>query len=240
MKKSLVCVLMMLFTLNLFASCNKDGIVKTWSLGKIKTEDVPGGRPKFVSGPLFMNWEAEQGTALGFLQVKGLPGMVMPMGGNLLEKSLKDITFEKNGNIVITYAAPSQDTSKQAPINWQKSEPGFATYTIKDKRLHIFPNLEKIMALVPADSLKNNVDLSGALDILTKGIPVNYTITDNKANLFIDKAFIEKITPLIMAYAGKIDNTAMGNMGALIKSMLQNFPIALQKTTKLEIGLNLE
>ena len=239
MRRSLVCLLATICALQLFASCG-DNITHTWNLSKIKTEEVPGGKPKFISGPLYMTWEAEQGTALGFLQAKGIPGMVMPMGGGMLAKTVKDITFRKDGNIVVTYALPGADPKSQEEPTWQKSEPGFVTYKIVDNQLRLFPNMEKLIPLVPQDSLSANLDLNSALSIMTNGIPVNYTIKDNTANLYIDKAFIEKITPLILAFSENMDNSAMGNMGGFIKGMLKALPAALQKTTKLEIGLNLE
>lgn len=237
MRRSIVCVLMLFCALHLFPSCN-DGIVRTWNLSQIKTEEVPGGRPKFISGPMFMTWEASDDAVLGFFKVTGLPSMVVPMGSAKIAQQLKDITFQKDGNVVATYAVPSEDA--QAEPKWEKSKPGMVTYKVKGDQILFFPNIDDLMASIPADSLKNNATLNEAVEMLKSGIPVNYTISGNTAKLFIDKAFIEKIFPLVIAGLDNVDPASMGNMGGMIKGLLQGIPAVLQKTTKLEIGLNLE
>ena len=114
------------------------------------------------------------------------------------------------------------------------------TYKVKGDQILFFPNVDDLMASIPADSLKNNATLNEAVEMLKSGIPVNYTISGNTAKLFIDKAFIEKIFPLVIAGLDNVDPASMGNMGGMIKGLLQGIPTVLQKTTKLEIGLNLE
>lgn len=239
MRKSIVCVLVMLCALNLFSSCD-DGIARTWNLSKIKTEEVPGGRPKFISGPLFMTWEASDDAVLGFFKVTGIPTMVVPMGSSKLAQQLKDITFQKDGNVVVTYAVPSQDGQEQAEPQWKKSEPGIVTYKVKDNQILFFPNVDNLLASIPSDSLKNDPTLQKAIEMLKSGIPVNYKIEGNTAKLFVDKSFIENIFPLVLTGLDNVDASAMGGMGSMIKGLLQGIPAILQKTTKLEIGLNLE
>lgn len=239
MRKSIVCVLLMLCALNLFSSCD-DGIARTWNLSKIKTEEVPGGRPKFISGPLFMTWEAPDDAVLGFFRVTGIPNMVVPMGSSKLAQQLKDITFQKDGNVIVTYAEPSQEGQAQAEPQWKKSTPGLVTYKVEDDRILFFPNVDNLLSSIPSDSLKNDPALQKAVDILKNGIPVNYKLEGNTAKLFIDKPFIENIFPLVLSGLDNVDASAMGSMGNMIKGLLQGVPAILQKTTKLEIGLNLE
>ena len=236
MRKSIVCVFMMLCALHLFSSCN-DGIVRTWKLSQIKTEEVPGGKPKFVSGPLFMTWKASNDAVLGFFKVTGIPTMVVPMGSSKLAQQLKDITFQKDGNVVVTYAVPNQEGAEP---QWEKSKPGMVTYKVKDDQILFFPNVDNLMASLPADSLRNNATLNEAVEMVKNGIPVNYKLEGNTAKLFIDKPFIEKIFPLILAGLDNVDPATIGNMGGMLKGLLQGIPSVLQKTTKLEIGLNLE
>ena len=111
MKKSFAPILLMICTILLFSSCD-DKISGTWKLCEIKTEEVPGGQPKFISGPLFMTWEAPEDVVLGFFKVTDIPAMAVPMGNSKIAQQLKDITFQKDGNIVVTYALPSEDQQK--------------------------------------------------------------------------------------------------------------------------------
>ena len=114
------------------------------------------------------------------------------------------------------------------------------TYKVKDDQILFFPNVDNLMASLPADSLRNNATLNEAVEMVKNGIPVNYKLEGNTAKLFIDKPFIEKIFPLILAGLDNVDPATIGNMGGMLKGLLQGIPSVLQKTTKLEIGLNLE
>lgn len=238
MKKSFAPILLMICTILLFSSCD-DKISGTWKLCEIKTEEVPGGQPKFISGPLFMTWEAPEDVVLGFFKVTDIPchGLV-PMGNSKIAQQLKDITFQKDGNIVVTYALPSEDQQKTP--TWKKSEPGIATYKIVGDQIMIIPNIDPLIAALPADSLKHNAFLQEAIEFLKNGIPVNYKIEGNTAKLFIDKALIEKIFSFALAGIDHAIPANMSSMKPLINGFLQGIPSALQKTTKIEIGLNLE
>ena len=114
------------------------------------------------------------------------------------------------------------------------------TYKVKDNQILFFPNVDNLLSSIPSDSLKNDPALQKAVEMLKNGIPVNYKLEGNTAKLFIDKPFIENIFPLILSGLDNVDASAMGGMGNMIKGLLQGVPAILQKTTKLEIGLNLE
>lgn len=61
----------------------------------------------------------------------------------------------------------------------------------------------------------------------------------NSARVYIDKELVDKIVPLLPMLSGMIEDNALGGMGAFVKGLLDSFPEAMNKTTKLEIGLNL-
>lgn len=72
-------------------------------------------------------------------------------------------------------------------------------------------------------------------------IPVNYEIaSDGKsARVYIDKALVSQIAPLLPTLAELIGDDALNGMGQLVKSILKAFPEAMEKTTKFEVGLKL-
>lgn len=114
-----------------------------------------------------MTWEAPEDAVLGFFKVTDIPAMAVPMGSSKIAQQLKDITFQKDGNIVVTYALPSEDQQKTP--TWKKSEPGIATYKIVGDQIMIIPNTDPLIAALPADSLKNNTFLQEAIEFLKNG-----------------------------------------------------------------------
>lgn len=200
-------------------------IAGTWKLAEIAKDESE----TFVSGPVSMVWEAAEGTMLGFLPVTSIPNIAEGFGSIALVQVLQSVTFQEDGQIVASPVTPV----------WETSEPGYASYNVTDKQILVFLDITKIMGSLKS---KAAIDpLEQIMALLQNGIPVNYEIaSDGKsARVYIDKALVSQIAPLLPTLAELIGDDALNGMGQLVKSILKAFPEAMEKTTKFEVGLKL-
>lgn len=209
-------------------------IAGTWKLAEIAKDESE----TFVSGPVSMVWEAAEGTMLGFLPVTSIPNIAEGFGSIALVQVLQSVTFQEDGQIVASISKAGVDLSKPVTPVWETSEPGYASYNVTDKQILVFLDITKIMG-----SLKSKAynPLEQIMALLQNGIPVNYEIApDGKsARVYIDKALVSQIAPLLPTLAELIGDDALNGMGQLVKSILKAFPEAMEKTTKFEVGLKL-
>ena len=110
-----------------------------------------------------------------------------------------------------------------------------------DKQILVFLDITKIMGSLKSKAGIEDLPLEQIMALLQNGIPVNYEIgSDGKsARVYIDKALVSQIVPLVPTLAELIGDDALGGMGQLVKTMLKAFPEAMEKTTKFEVGLKL-
>ena len=234
-------------------------IAGTWKLAEIAKDESE----TFVSGPVSMVWEAAEGTMLGFLPVTSIPNIAEGFGyrfrygstcigrvtsipniaegfGSIaLVQVLQSVTFQEDGQIVASISKAGVDLSKPVTPVWETSEPGYASYNVTDKQILVFLDITKIMGSLKS---KAAIDpLEQIMALLQNGIPVNYEIaSDGKsARVYIDKALVSQIAPLLPTLAELIGDDALNGMGQLVKSILKAFPEAMEKTTKFEVGLKL-
>lgn len=213
-------------------------IAGTWKLAEIAKDESE----TFVSGPVSMVWEAAEGTMLGFLPVTSIPNIAEGFGSIALVQVLQSVTFQEDGQIVASISKAGVDLSKPVtPVTpvWETSEPGYASYNVTDKQILVFLDITKIMGSLKS---KAAIDpLEQIMALLQNGIPVNYEIApDGKsARVYIDKALVSQIAPLLPTLAELIGDDALNGMGQLVKSILKAFPEAMEKTTKFEVGLKL-
>lgn len=213
-------------------------IAGTWKLAEIAKDESE----TFVSGPVSMVWEAAEGTMLGFLPVTSIPNIAEGFGSIALVQVLQSVTFQEDGQIVASISKAGVDLSKPVtPVTpvWETSEPGYASYNVTDKQILVFLDITKIMGSLKS---KAAIDpLEQIMALLQNGIPVNYEIaSDGKsARVYIDKALVSQIAPLLPTLAELIGDDALNGMGQLVKSILKAFPEAMEKTTKFEVGLKL-
>lgn len=209
-------------------------IAGTWKLAEIAKDESE----TFVSGPVSMVWEAAEGTMLGFLPVTSIPNIAEGFGSIALVL-LQSVTFQEDGQIVASISKAGVDLSKPVTPVWETSEPGYASYNVTDKQILVFLDITKIMGSLKS---KAAIDpLEQIMALLQNGIPVNYEIApDGKsARVYIDKALVSQIAPLLPTLAELIGDDALNGMGQLVKSILKAFPEAMEKTTKFEVGLKL-
>ena len=211
-------------------------IAGTWKLAEIAKDESE----TFVSGPVSMVWEAAEGTMLGFLPVTSIPNIAEGFGSIALVQVLQSVTFQEDGQIVASISKAGVDLSKPVHTSvWETSEPGYASYNVTDKQILVFLDITKIMGSLKS---KAAIDpLEQIMALLQNGIPVNYEIaSDGKsARVYIDKALVSQIAPLLPTLAELIGDDALNGMGQLVKSILKAFPEAMEKTTKFEVGLKL-
>lgn len=210
-------------------------IAGTWKLAEIAKDESE----TFVSGPVSMVWEAAEGTMLGFLPVTSIPNIAEGFGSIALVQVLQSVTFQEDGQIVASISKAGVDLSKPVTPVWETSEPGYASYNVTDKQILVFLDITKIMGSLKS---KAAIDpLEQIMALLQNGIPVNYEIaSDGKsARVYIDKALVSQIAPLLPTLAELIGDDALNGMGQLVKSILKAFPEAMEKTTKFEVGLKL-
>lgn len=209
-------------------------IAGTWKLAEIAKDESE----TFVSGPVSMVWEAAEGTMLGFLPVTSIPNIAKVLEVSLVQV-LQSVTFQEDGQIVASISKAGVDLSKPVTPVWETSEPGYASYNVTDKQILVFLDITKIMGSLKS---KAAIDpLEQIMALLQNGIPVNYEIaSDGKsARVYIDKALVSQIAPLLPTLAELIGDDALNGMGQLVKSILKAFPEAMEKTTKFEVGLKL-
>ena len=209
-------------------------IAGTWKLAEIAKDESE----TFVSGPVSMVWEAAEGTMLGFLPVTSIPNIAEVFGSIALVQVLQSVTFQEDGQIVASISKAGVDLSKPVTPVWETSEPGYASYNVTDKQILVL-DITKIMGSLKS---KAAIDpLEQIMALLQNGIPVNYEIApDGKsARVYIDKALVSQIAPLLPTLAELIGDDALNGMGQLVKSILKAFPEAMEKTTKFEVGLKL-
>lgn len=203
-------------------------IAGTWKLAEIAKDESE----TFV-------WEAAEGTMLGFLPVTSIPNIAEGFGSIALVQVLQSVTFQEDGQIVASISKAGVDLSKPVTPVWETSEPGYASYNVTDKQILVFLDITKIMGSLKS---KAAIDpLEQIMALLQNGIPVNYEIApDGKsARVYIDKALVSQIAPLLPTLAELIGDDALNGMGQLVKSILKAFPEAMEKTTKFEVGLKL-
>lgn len=206
-------------------------IAGTWKLAEIAKDESE----TFVS----MVWEAAEGTMLGFLPVTSIPNIAEGFGSIALVQVLQSVTFQEDGQIVASISKAGVDLNKPVTPVWETSEPGYASYNVTDKQILVFLDITKIMGSLKS---KAAIDpLEQIMALLQNGIPVNYEIaSDGKsARVYIDKALVSQIAPLLPTLAELIGDDALNGMGQLVKSILKAFPEAMEKTTKFEVGLKL-
>lgn len=211
-------------------------IAGTWKLAEIAKDE---SETFVVSGPVSMVWEAAEGTMLGFLPVTSIPNIAEGFGSIALVQVLQSVTFQEDGQIVASISKAGVDLSKPVTPVWETSEPGYASYNVTDKQILVFLDITKIMGSLKS---KAAIDpLEQIMALLQNGIPVNYEIApDGKsARVYIDKALVSQIAPLLPTLAELIGDDALNGMGQLVKSILKAFPEAMEKTTKFEVGLKL-
>lgn len=232
-------------------------LVGTWNLTKYDNEE-------YTQEPVYYVWEADSVFSLFGGSMK-LPagsvlamGLRMPMGAlcaeEMLNAVLKDVTFKEDGNIVASY---SEGKNMQSP-QWVSSPMNMAQYTVNGNTVRVFLNIDMVLA-----NLKTKAGIAdlpaGVLEgimvnivpMLSQGIPLKYNLESGKLAVYADtellKTLMGTFLPLLqdenmmnMIMESVKNNPDFATFAPMLEGMLQQLPVVLDSTTKIELGLNLE
>ena len=244
-------LLLLILGIAFFASCNDsnddddDAIVGTWKVTPVEA-DAEGS---FVSGSLEMKWEADSAQIMG-MSVENCAALAEQLGSILLPQVLKDVTFQKNGQVVATYsdAGISIDTDEPVEPNWKTSEPKYLTYKVlSDSQMALYLNLTNILGAANADLTAIDLDpadvqtlMAFASKVAKDGVVVKYNLVEEtgKLTITVTKELFDQVMPLLPIVKKLIP--ADNDYAGLISLVLEMLPDAWAKTTAFEISLKLE
>lgn len=182
----------------------------------------------------------------------GLFQMGLPMFDKMLKGYLRDVSFMEDGNIVATYNAAQATEENQEPVaEWKTSSINLAHYKFDGAICRVYPNIEMILRQVEVDKLGRSNASDPLMNILGQllvdGVPVNCEFEEGKVSMYIDEEFIKKFSSLIPLLGSFIPEDKVLNFEVFpgyalainLKDVIDQLPGVLEKTTKLEIGLNL-
>ena len=251
-------LLLLILGVTFFSACSDDddndhALVGTWKLGSVQTDDGE----TFVSGPLSFQWVAEEGTTFPMFgipfPIESISGMAEGFGSILLAQVLKDVTFQKNGQVVATYSDAGVSLDEAVTPTWKTSEPKYLSYKIvSGTKIALYPNIVNILAEadLSLESLGtlglSQADLQTLMTfvnkVTTEGIPATYKMTnqDKKLEISLDKAFFDQVMALLPVLSKLIPEDSTDETIAMIKPIVEALPGVWAKTTEFKIGIRLE
>lgn len=169
---------------------------------------------------------------------------------------LKDVTLGADGNIVATYMDAANGGTE-----WVTSPSNMAQYVVTgDNQLLLFLNPQAIMANVDnVEKSVRTVDVGAILQqaiaelypMLINGVPLTYTKEGNRMKVFLGTDLLlplmkNIVAPLFedeeflnMVIEAMKSDPQFGGMAGMMVPTLKLLPEIRQKTTQLEIGLDL-
>ena len=213
-------------------------LLATWNLEPVTMYDKHGHETEDSyaayswKGSFKMNWNISSDSPimitpeLSAQDVESILNQSLPM-------VLKTVAFTADGKIIAQYSEANY-TPK-----WQIAE-DYATYKVVDEsKILVFLNNEKIVSTI-TDSAKK-ATINALLAVFKDGIPVNVRFNDifNTAFFYLDQAYVTELlsNPVIVKMLEI--NEQDGYNVLILKTLVQQLPELMEKTTKFEIGLEL-
>lgn len=248
--KKFIYLMAMVCTLGFFTACSsddddneKDNFVRnekiegTWKVQKAGFDAK--GNP---TGSVVLNWEGSNDATItipGFIDdpypVKNAIKMA-PMLLNSQLRVLQDVTFNEKGQISATYKEEANDK------DWKVAN-DYATYkVVNENMITLFLNTTKITEDI--DDAQEKAMITNMLDQFKTGIPVHVSyLATNKVYFYVDKDFVAPIIAMLYAQVNEIPTTGMDKDDLahfkILKSVVNQLPTIMEKTTKFEAGLEL-
>lgn len=249
--KKFIYLMAMVCTLGFFTACSSDDdndekefvrnekIEGTWKVQDAVDENgIPTG-----TGSVVLNWEGSDDAVItipGLLDepypVKDAISMAPMLLNSQLSSVLKDVTFNEKGQISATYKEEADDK------DWKVAN-DYATYqVVNEKMITLFLNTAKITEDI--DDAQEKAMVSSMLDQFKTGIPVHVSYPAvNKVRFYVDKDFVAPIIAMLYAQVNKIPATGMDEKDLaqfeILKTVVNQLPTIMDKTTKFEAGLEL-
>jgi|GEM_PF-2801200 len=221
MKKLIVSVCTVVVLVSIFSFTDKKELIGKWNMMKTETFqelDNESGEYHdfFKSGAISFLTDIPDDSPnkkLAMMLEAAIPGV----GTHVINQVLKDITFQEDGNVILTYSAAGFSTGGTAvtPV-WQNSAPGAVTYKIEGDKIRLSFDMEKLM---PKDNSTDNANATPSIfsEILKNGLLLNYRVKNNTAYLYLDKEFLSSIVPMLTAMAPTLQDTDLDGMAGLFK-----------------------
>lgn len=246
--KKFIYLMAMVCTLGFFTACSSDDdndfkrnekIEGTW-----KVQDAGIDPTTYQpTGSVVLKWEGSDDAAIELpgvfdepYPVKDAISMVPMLLNTQLRSVLQDVTFNEKGQISATYKEEEDDK------DWKVAN-DYATYqVVNDNMITVFLNTSKITEDI--DDAQEKAMISSMLDQFKTGIPVHVSYpAANKVYFYVDKDFVAPIIAMLYAQVNKIPTTGMDEEDKaqfqVLKTVVNQLPTIMQKTTKFEAGLEL-
>lgn len=190
-------------------------------------------------------WEAAEGTSLTLgdteLSVEQMQGLALLMLDPMLRQYLQDVSFLEDGNIIATYnaAQATEEDSNPEPL-WKSSSLNLAHYHVNGAICQVYPCIEMIMRQVAMDEAgRSTIDMTSVLSqLLGNGLPVHFTpVANGGTTVYVDLELLKQFSSFFPMIPSLIPDD--NELKPILEEVFNQLPGLLEKTTKLEIGLNL-
>lgn len=250
--KKFIYLMAMVCTLGFFTACSsddddndKDYFVRNEKIeGTWKVQEAGFDANGNSTGSVVLNWEGSDDAAItipGFNEdkpylIKYAIKMAPMLLNTQLRRVLQDVTFNEKGQISATYKEEANDK------DWKVAN-DYATYkVVNENMITLFLNTTKITEDI--DDVQEKAMITSMLDQFKTGIPVHVSYpATNKVQFYVDKDFVAPIIAMLYAQVNKIPTTGMDKDDLakfkILKSVVNQLPTIMEKTTKFEAGLEL-
>lgn len=242
--KKFIYLMAMVCTLGFFTACSSDDdndekeFVRNEKIeGTWKVQEAGFDANGNSTGSVVLNWEGSNDATItipGFIDdpypVKDAIKMAPMLLNSQLRKVLQDVTFNEKGQISATY--------KEGKV-----ANDYATYkVVNENMITLFLNTTKIIEDI--DDAQEKAMITSMLDQFKTGIPVHVSYpATNKVYFYVDKDFVAPIIAMLYAQVNKIPTTGMDKddleQFKILKTVVNQLPTIMDKTTKFEAGLEL-
>ena len=249
--KKFIYLMAMVCTLGFFTACSSDDdnnendfkrnekIEGTW-----KVQDADFDANGNSTGSVVLKWEGSDDAAIEIpglfdepYPVKDAISMVPMLLNTQLRSVLQDVTFNEKGQISATYKEEADDN------DWKVAN-DYATYqVVNENMITLFLNTAKITEDI--DDAQEKAMVTSMLDQFKPGIiPVHVSYpAANKVKFYVDKDFVAPIIAMLYAQVNKIPTTGIDKDDLakflILKTVVNQLPAIMDKTTKFEAGLEL-
>lgn len=246
--KKFIYLMAMVCTLGFFTACSSDDddndfkrnekIEGTW-----KVQDAGFDANGNSTGSIVLNWEGSNDAVIEIpglfdepYPVKDAISMVPMLLNSQLRSVLQDVTFNEKGQISATYKEEADDK------DWKVANDYASYQVVNENKITLFLNTAKITEDI--DDAQEKAMVAGMLDQFKTGIPVHVSYpAANKVYFYVDKDFVAPIITMLNAQVNKIPATGMDKDDLarfmILKSVVNQLPIIMEKTTKFEAGIEL-
>lgn len=242
--KKFIYLMAMVCTLGFFTACSsddddneKDNFVRNEKIeGTWKVQEVGFDANDNPTGSVVLNWEGSDDATItipGFIDdpypVKDAIKMAPMLLNTQLRSVLQDVTFNEKGQISATYKEESDDK------DWKLANDYASYQVVNENMITLFLNTTKI-----TEDIDDAQEKAMITNMLNPGIPVHVSYpATNKVYFYVDKDFVAPIIAMLYAQVNKIPDKEDLARFMILKSVVNQLPAIMEKTTKFEAGIEL-